>query len=108
VRFDKLVEFADRHPEGWKRLSGAAVLNRIGLPGSPRRLVSHSLGPLLGYPQLAFSRIFLLFVYEEYLGGRGDRASRRLAIRLLVMFSADLLKNLGGFDEQVLLSLSRK
>lgn len=94
---DKLVQFADRHPEAGA--FGCRVLNPDGT-----YQVSARLFPTVWrywVSALGLSRISSLFVYEEYSNWRGD--TQRLVdwqSGCCVMFRGALLKQLRGFDEQ--------
>ena len=98
---DKLVAFADRHPEAGG--FGCRVLNPDGSYQLSARLFPtvwrywvHALG------LRRLSRLSSLFLYEEYPRWYGD--TERVVdwqTGCCVMFRADLLKELGGFDEQV-------
>jgi GT2 family glycosyltransferase len=95
--FDKLIEFADRHHEAGA--FGCRVLNPDGT-----YQVSARLFPTVWrywVSALGLSKLSSLFVYEEYPRWRGD-TQRTIDWQsgCCVMFRADLLKNLGGFDEQ--------
>jgi len=97
---DKLVAFADRHPEAGA--FGCRVLNPDGTYQVSARLfptvrrywvAALYLTPLQGVSDF--------FGYEEYRGWKGDRE------RLIdwqsgccVMFRGEVLQRLGGFDEQ--------
>lgn len=95
---DKFVEFADRHPEAGA--FGCRVLNPDGTYQVSARLfptVWRYWVSALGLSRLSTS----LFVYEQYPGWRGDtERSVDWQSGCCVMFRGDLLKNLGGFDEQ--------
>jgi GT2 family glycosyltransferase len=95
--FDRLIEFADRHPEAGA--FGCRVLNPDGT-----YQVSARLFPTIWrywVSALGLSKLSSLFVYEEYPRWRGDtERSVDWQSGCCVMFRAGLLKNLGGFDEQ--------
>jgi GT2 family glycosyltransferase len=94
---DKLVGFADRHPEAGA--FGCRVLNPDGT-----YQVSARLFPTIRrywVSALGLSKLSSVFVYEEYPRWRGDRErSIDWQSGCCVMFRGDLLKRLGGFDEQ--------
>lgn len=94
---DKLVEFADRHPEAGA--FGCRVLNPDGT-----YQVSARLFPTIRrywVSALGLARLSSAFVYEEYPRWRGDtERSIDWQSGCCVMFRGDLLKRLGGFDEQ--------
>jgi GT2 family glycosyltransferase len=94
---DKLLAFADRHPEAGA--FGCRVLNPDGT-----YQVSARLFPTVWrywVSALGLSKLSSLFVYEEYPRWRGDtERSIDWQSGCCVMFRGDLLKNLGGFDEQ--------
>jgi GT2 family glycosyltransferase len=95
--FDRLIEFAERHPEAGA--FGCRVLNPDGT-----YQVSARLFPTVWrywVSALGLSKLSSHFVYEEYPRWRGD-SERPVDWQsgCCVMFRADLLKNLGGFDEQ--------
>jgi GT2 family glycosyltransferase len=94
---DKLIEFADRHPEAGA--FGCRVLNPDGT-----YQVSARLFPTIWrywVSALGLSKLSSLFVYEKYPRWRGEtERSVDWQSGCCVMFRADLLKNLGGFDEQ--------
>src|SRR6202140_2327076 len=94
---DKLVEFAGRHPEAGA--FGCRVLNPDGT-----YQVSARLFPTIRrywVSALALNKLSSAFVYEEYPHWHGD-AERSIDWQsgCCVMFRQDLLKSLGGFDEQ--------
>jgi len=94
---DRLVEFADRHPEAGA--FGCRVLNPDGT-----YQVSARLFPTVGrywVAALGLARVSALFTYEEYRHWLGD-TERAIDWQsgCCVMFRGDLLKSLGGFDEQ--------
>jgi hypothetical protein len=94
---DKLVQFADRHPEAGA--FGCRVQNPDGTYQPSARLFP----TLRRYwmAALGLSRISSRFIFEQYPGWRGD-SERPIDWQsgCCVMFRGDLLKNLGGFDEQ--------
>ena len=94
---DKLVEFADRHSKAGA--FGCRVLNPDGT-----YQVSARLFPTIGrywVGALGLSKLSSLLVYEEYPRWRGD-TERPIDWQsgCCVMFRGNLLKRLGGFDEQ--------
>jgi len=97
---DKLVEFADRHPEAGA--FGCRVLNPDG-----SYQVSARLFPTIWRYWLAalylrrLASISNVFAADMYPGWRGD-TERAVDWQsgCCVMFRGDLLKELGGFDEQ--------
>ena len=94
---DNLVGFADRHPEAGA--FGCRVLNPDGT-----YQVSARLFPTIRrywVSALGLSKLSSTFVYEEYPRWRGD-TERPIDWQsgCCVMFRGDLLKGLGGFDEQ--------
>jgi GT2 family glycosyltransferase len=94
---DKLVEFADRRTKAGA--FGCRVLNPDGT-----YQVSARLFPTIGrywVGALGLSKLSSLFVYEEYPRWRGD-TERPIDWQsgCCVMFRGNLLKRLGGFDEQ--------
>jgi GT2 family glycosyltransferase len=94
---DKLVEFADRHSEAGA--FGCRVLNPDGT-----YQVSARLFPTIGrywVSALGLSKLSSLFIYEEYPRWPGD-TERPIDWQsgCCVMFRGNLLKRLGGFDEQ--------
>ena len=94
---DRLVEFADRHPEAGA--FGCRVLNPDGT-----YQVSARLFPTIRrywVAALGLAKLSPLFTYEEYPGWYGDtERSIDWQSGCCVMFREDLLKSLGGFDEQ--------
>jgi GT2 family glycosyltransferase len=94
---DRLVEFADRHPKAGA--FGCRVLNSDGT-----YQVSARLFPTVWrywVSALGLSRLSSYFIYEEYPGWRGDKErSIDWQSGCCVMLRGELLKNLGGFDEQ--------
>ena len=94
---DKLVEFAERHSE--VGAFGCRVLNTDGT-----YQVSARLFPTVWrywVSALGLSKLSSFFIYEEYPRWRGD--TERLIdwqSGCCVMFRGNLLKRLGGFDEQ--------
>jgi GT2 family glycosyltransferase len=95
---DRLVEFADQHPEAGA--FGCRVLNPDGTYQVSARLfptVWRYWVSALGLCRISSS----LFVYEQYPGWRGEtERSVDWQSGCCVMFRGDLLKSLGGFDEQ--------
>src|ERR1700732_1336027 len=94
---DRLVEFAGRHPEAGA--FGCRVVNPDGT-----YQVSARLFPTIyryWVSALALNKLSSAFVYEEYSRWHGD-AERSIDWQsgCCVMFRQDLLKSLGGFDEQ--------
>jgi GT2 family glycosyltransferase len=94
---DKLVAFADRHPEAGA--FGCRVLNPDGT-----YQVSARLFPTVcryWVAALGLAKLSSLFTYEEYRHWRGEtERSIDWQSGCCVMFREDLLKSLGGFDEQ--------
>jgi GT2 family glycosyltransferase len=94
---DKFVGFADRHPEAGA--FGCRVLNPDG-----SYQVSARLFPTIRrywVSALGLSKLSSAFVYEEYPRWRGDtERSIDWQSGCCVMFRGDLLRRLGGFDEQ--------
>jgi len=97
---EKLVAFADRHPEAGA--FGCRVLNPDGsfqIPARPIPTVSSQLVGALYLRWLGhFSRAF---ESEIYVGWEG-REERTIGYQMgcCVMFRGELLKRLGGFDER--------
>jgi GT2 family glycosyltransferase len=94
---DKLVEFADRHSEAGA--FGCRVLNPDGTYQVSARLFPTVLRYWVS--ALGLSKLSSFFIYEEYPRWRGD--TERLIdwqSGCCVMFRGNLLKRLGGFDEQ--------
>jgi len=97
---DRLVQFADRHPEAGA--FGCKVLNPDGTYQVSARLfptVWRYWVSALGLKKLA--NLSSLFLFEEYPHWYGD-TERPIDWQsgCCVMFRGDLLKSLGGFDEQ--------
>jgi GT2 family glycosyltransferase len=94
---DHLVEYADRHPEAGA--FGCRVLNPDGT-----YQVSARLFPTVWrywVAALGLAKVSPLFTYEEYRGWQGDtERSIDWQSGCCVMFRGELLKSLGGFDEQ--------
>jgi N-acetylglucosaminyl-diphospho-decaprenol L-rhamnosyltransferase len=97
---EKLVTFADRHPNAGG--FGCRVLNRDGSYQGPARpfptIFRDSLAALYLRPLAHLSD---RFISDTYTGWKGD--SERLVdwqSGCCVMFRANLLKQLGGFDSQ--------
>jgi hypothetical protein len=94
---DKMVEFADRHPEAGA--IGCRVLNPDGTYQGSARLF-----PTIGrywVSALGLSRLSSRFIFEQYPGWDGDtERSIDWQSGCCVMFRGNLLKDLGGFDEQ--------
>jgi len=94
---DRFVRFADRHPEAGA--FGCRVLNPDGT-----YQVSARLFPTVWrywVAALGLAKLSPLFTYEEYAGWHGDtERSIDWQSGCCVMFRGDLLKSLGGFDEQ--------
>jgi hypothetical protein len=97
---DRMAEFADRHPEAGA--IGCRVLNPDGTYQGSARLfptIWRYWVSALGLSGLA--SLSSLFVFEKYPGWDGDtERSIDWQSGCCVMFRGDLLKNLGGFDEQ--------
>ena len=94
---DKLVEFADRHPEAGAY--GCRVLNPDGTYQASARLFPTVWRYWVS--ALGLSRLSSLFRYEEYPLWSGDtERSIDWQSGCCVMFRGILLKNLSGFDEQ--------
>lgn len=97
---DKLVAFADRHPEAGA--FGCRVLNPDGTYQVSARLFPTVRRYWIAALYLrALGRFFGFFAGEEYPGWHGD--SERLIdwqSGCCVMFRGELLKQLGGFDAQ--------
>jgi GT2 family glycosyltransferase len=94
---DKLVEFAGRHSEAGA--FGCRVLN----PDSTYQVSARLFPTVLRYwvSALGLSRLSSFFIYEEYPRWRGDtERSIDWQSGCCVMFRGNLLKRLGGFDEQ--------
>jgi len=94
---DKLVEFADRHSEAGA--FGCRVLN-----SDSTYQVSARLFPTVWrywVSALGLSKLSSFFIYEEYPRWRGD-TERAIDWQsgCCVVFRGNLLKRLGGFDEQ--------
>jgi GT2 family glycosyltransferase len=97
---DKFVAFADQHPEAGA--FGCRVLNLDGTYQVSARLfptVKRYWISALYLHRLA--RFSTLFTFEEYEGWKGNR-ERQIDWQsgCCVMFRGQLLKRLGGFDEQ--------
>lgn len=94
---DKLVQFADRHPEAGA--FGCRVLNPDGSYQASARLFPTVRRYWMS--ALGLTRISSRFLFEQYPGWHGD-TERPVDWQsgCCVMFRGDLLKNLGGFDEQ--------
>ncbi len=96
----KWVEFADRHPEAGA--FGCRVLNQDGTYQGPARpfptIVGDWIAALYLRPLALISR---RFVSDTYFGWHGG-TQRQIAWQsgCCVMFRGQLLKQLGGFDEQ--------
>jgi hypothetical protein len=97
---DKLVAFADKHPEAGA--FGCRVLNPDGTYQVSARLFPSVRRYWVAALYLrALGRFSRFFTHEEYPGWRGD--SERLIdwqSGCCVMFRGELLKQLGGFDER--------
>jgi GT2 family glycosyltransferase len=94
---DKLVEFAERHSEAGA--FGCRVLN----PDSTYQVSARLFPTVLRYwvSALGLSRLSSFFIYEEYPRWRGDtERSIDWQSGCCVVFRGNLLKRLGGFDEQ--------
>jgi len=97
---DALIEFADRHPEAGA--FGCRVLNPDGSyqgPARPFPTIWRSWVAALYLRPLAY--IANVFLSDTYTGWKGD--TERLIdwqSGCCVMFRGDVLKALGGFDEQ--------
>jgi GT2 family glycosyltransferase len=97
---EKLVDFADRHPEAGG--FGCRVLNRDGSyqgPARPFPTVRREWVAALYLRRLA--HLSDLFISDAYTGWNGD-TERTIDWQsgCCVMFRADVLKSLGGFDVQ--------
>lgn len=97
---DRLVQYADEHPEAGA--FGCKVLNPDGSYQTSARLfptVRRYWVSALGLKKLA--NVSRFFIYEEYPHWRGE-TEREVDWQsgCCVMFRGDLLKSLGGFDEQ--------
>jgi len=97
---DKFVEFADRHPEAGA--FGCRVLNADGSYQGPARPFPTLLGDWIAalcLRPLAYLSDF--FISDKYMRWKGD-TERPIDWQsgCCVMFRAQLLKRLGGFDEQ--------
>ena len=94
---DRLVEFADRHPEAGA--FGCRVLN----PDGTYQISARLFPTVWRYwvAALGLARVSSLFTYEEYRHWLGD-TERPIDWQsgCCVMFRGNLLKSLGGFDEQ--------
>jgi len=94
---DKLVEFADRHSEAGA--FGCRVLNPDGTYQVSARLFPTVLRYWVS--ALGLSKLSSFFIYEEYPRWHGDtERSIDWQSGCCVMFRGNLLKRLGGFDEQ--------
>lgn len=97
---DKLVSFADRHPDAGG--FGCRVLNPDGSYQVSARLFPTVRRYWVNALYLnAFQRLSHIFDYEEYAGWKGD-SERQVDWQsgCCLMFRRDLLEKLGGFDEQ--------
>jgi GT2 family glycosyltransferase len=97
---DRLVQFADKHPEAGA--FGCRVLNPDGTYQTSARFfptVRRYWVSALGLKKLA--NVSPLFIYEEYPHWHGE-TERPVDWQsgCCVMFRGDLLRSLGGFDEQ--------
>lgn len=94
---DRLVQIADDHPEAGG--FGCRVLNPDGTYQTSARLFPTIWRYWISV--LGLSKLSSFFVYEEYPHWKGD-TPRAIDWQsgCCVMFRGDLLKNLGGFDEQ--------
>jgi GT2 family glycosyltransferase len=94
---DKLVEFAERR-------SGAGAFGcRVLNPDGTYQVSARLFPTVLRYwvSALGLSRLSSFFIYEEYPRWRGDtERSIDWQSGCCVMFRGNLLKRLGGFDEQ--------
>ena len=94
---DRLVQFADHHPE-----AGAFGCRVLSPDGTYQ--VSARLFPTVWrywVAALGLAKLSPFFTYEEYRGWQGDtERSIDWQSGCCVMFRGDLLKSLGGFDEQ--------
>jgi N-acetylglucosaminyl-diphospho-decaprenol L-rhamnosyltransferase len=96
----KLVAFADRHPEAGA--FGCRVLNPDGSFQNPARPIPTVRGWLLGALCLRWlGRVSARFSSDLYPGWDG-RSEREIGFQsgCCVLFRGNLLKRLGGFDEQ--------
>ena len=97
---DRWIQFADRHPEAGG--FGCRVLNPDGsYQGSPRPFptIWRDLLAALYLRPLAY--VSGIFISDTYIGWQGD--SERLIdwqSGCCVMFRGDLIRRMGGFDEQ--------
>ena len=97
---DKFVAFANQHPEAGA--FGCRILNLDGTYQVSCRLFPtvkrYWISALYLHHLARFSR---LFTFEEYVGWKGD-SERQIDWQsgCCVMFRGQLLKTLGGFDEQ--------
>jgi GT2 family glycosyltransferase len=97
---DKFVAFANQHPE-----AGAFGCRILNLDGTYQ--VSCRLFPTVKRYWISalylhhLARVSRLFTFEEYVGWKGD-SERQIDWQsgCCVMFRGQLLKTLGGFDEQ--------
>lgn len=97
---EKLVAFADRHPEAGA--FGCRVLNPDGSYQNPARPLPTVQGYLLAALYLRWiGRLSRRFCSDLYPGWDG-RSEREIGFQsgCCVMFRGDLLRRLGGFDEQ--------
>ncbi len=94
---DRLVEFADRHP-----MAGAFGCRVVNPDGTYQ--VSARLFPTVWrywVAALGLAKISPFFTYEEYRAWKGNtERSIDWQSGCCVMFRGELLKSLGGFDEQ--------
>jgi GT2 family glycosyltransferase len=98
--FEKMVAFADKHPEAGA--FGCRLLNPDGSFQTSAQPIPTVGGWLLGALCLRWlNRISPRISSDVYLGWDG-RTEREIGFQVgcCVMFRSDLLKRLGGFDEQ--------
>jgi GT2 family glycosyltransferase len=98
--FEKLVEFADRHPQAGA--FGCRVLNPDGSYQNPARPLPTVTGLLIAALGLRWlGRLSSAFESDVYPGWEG-RTERTIGFQCgcCVLFRGDLLKKLGGFDER--------
>jgi GT2 family glycosyltransferase len=98
--FEKLVAFAERHPEAGA--FGCRVLNPDGSFQNPARPLPTVRGYFLAALCLRWlGRLSVWFLSDLYPGWDG-RSEREIGYQsgCCVMFRGDLLKRLGGFDER--------